>query len=94
MERIHVDFLGPLPRTTKGNEHVLALVDNLTKWIEAIPTTSQTAEETARIAVNEFIARFRVLFDLRSDQGRYFESRLFSETCRILEGPWALVVHY
>ena len=84
MERIHVDFLGPLPRTMRGNEHVLVLVDNFTKWIEAIPTASQTAEETARSAVNEFFARFGVPFDLRSDQGRNFESRLFSETCRIL----------
>ena len=27
MERVHLDFLGPLPRTAAGNENVLVLVD-------------------------------------------------------------------
>nr|XP_022294766.1 uncharacterized protein LOC111104889 [Crassostrea virginica] len=37
MERVHLDFLGPLPRTARGNEYVLVMVDQFTKWVECIP---------------------------------------------------------
>ena len=30
MERVHLDFLGPLPRTAAGNENILVLVDQFT----------------------------------------------------------------
>ena len=31
MERVHIDFLGPLPKTAAGNEHILMMVDQFTK---------------------------------------------------------------
>jgi hypothetical protein len=30
MERVHLDFIGPLPRTERGNEHILMMVDQFT----------------------------------------------------------------
>ena len=53
MERVHLDFLGSLPRAALGNEYVLVMVDQFTKWVECIPLPSQTAEITATAAVNE-----------------------------------------
>ena len=44
MDRVHLDFLGPLPKTPQGNEYILMMVDQLTKWVECIPLPSQTAE--------------------------------------------------
>ena len=37
MERVHLDFLGPLPKLPRGNEYVLVMVDQFTKWVECIP---------------------------------------------------------
>ena len=37
MERVHLDFMGPLPKTKRGNEHILMMVDQFTKWMECIP---------------------------------------------------------
>ena len=54
IERVHLDFLGPLPITSAGNQHILVMVDQFTKWVECVPLPSQTAEVTARAAVNEF----------------------------------------
>ncbi len=85
MEKVHIDFLGPLPKSKKGNEHILVMVDNFTKWIECIPLHSQTAEVTARSAVNDFFSRFGYPLKLVSDQGRNFESSLFKEVCRVLQ---------
>ena len=84
MERVHLDFLGPLPKTEHGNEYVLMMVDQFTKWVECIPLPTQTAEETARAAVNEFFARFGYPFQIFTDQGRNFESKLFTAVCEVL----------
>ena len=53
--------------------------------MEIIPLPSQTAEVTARAAVNEFFSRFGCPFHLFSDQGRNFESRLFAAMCDVLQ---------
>lgn len=56
MERVHLDFVGPLPKTDRGNEHILIMVDQFTKWVECVPLPSQTAEETAQAAVRVCLA--------------------------------------
>lgn len=78
LERVHLDFLGPLPKTERGNEHVLMIVDQFTKWVECIPLPSQSAEITAQAVVNDFFSRFGYPFQIMSDQGRNFESKLFA----------------
>jgi hypothetical protein len=52
MERIHLDILGPLPTSRKGNSYVLLMVDQFTKWVEAVALPDQTAESVARAAVD------------------------------------------
>jgi hypothetical protein len=44
--------MGPLPKTKRGNEYVLMMVDKFTKWTECIPLPSQTAEITAQAAIH------------------------------------------
>ena len=85
MERVHIDFLGPLPKTAKGNEYVLMMVDQFTKWVECIPLPNQSAETTARAVVDSFFSRFGMPLEIFSDQGRNFESKLFSEVCKVVE---------
>ena len=68
-----------------GNEHILMMVDQFTKWVEIVPLPSQTAEVTAKAAVNSFFSRFGYPLHMHSDQGRNFESKLFAELCKALE---------
>ena len=84
MERVHLDFLGPLPKTVRGNEYCLLKVDQSTKWVECVPLPSQNAAITAHTAVNEFFSRFWVPFEIFTDQGRNFESNLFTSKCNLL----------
>ena len=60
------------------------MVDQFTKLVESVPLPSQTAEETARAAVNEFFSRFGYAFYIHTDQGRNFESQLFKSICNLL----------
>ena len=85
LERVHIDFLGPLPKTDRGNEHILMIVDQFTKWVECIPLPNQTAEMTAQAIIRDFFTRFGYPFQILSDQGRNFESKLFSALCEAMQ---------
>ncbi|CAC5409373.1 Transposon Ty3-G Gag-Pol polyprotein,Transposon Ty3-I Gag-Pol polyprotein,Retrovirus-related Pol polyprotein from transposon 297 [Mytilus coruscus] len=37
-ERIGIDILGPLPKSTRGNKFLLVIGDYFTKWMEAFPS--------------------------------------------------------
>ncbi len=84
MERVHLDFLGPLPKTAKGCEYILMMVDQFTKWVECVALPSQTAEVTAHAAITGFFCRFGCPFQMHTDRGTNFESQLFAAVCETL----------
>lgn len=85
MERVHLDFLGPLPTTPRVNSFILMMVDQFTKWVECIPLPSQTTEVTARTAINEFFTRFGYPLQIFTDQGTNFSSKLFKDIFEVLK---------
>ena len=84
LERIAFDVLGPLPVSEKGNKYLLIVGDYFTKWMEAYPLENQRADVVAEVLVKEFISRFGVPMQMHSDQGRNFESAVFSGVCNLL----------
>lgn len=54
MEKVHLDFLGPLSRTEAGNEYIQKFLDCFTKWIECVPLPSYPVKVTTRAAINYF----------------------------------------
>jgi transposase InsO family protein len=84
-ERIHLDFMGPLTTSTKGNKYVLSIIDQFTKWIEICPLPDQSAELTAHTLVDRWISRFGVPVIIHTDQGKSFDGHLFRELCQVLE---------
>ncbi len=85
MERIALDVMGPLPLSDRGNKYILVIGDHFTKWIEAFSMPNQEASTVADILAEEFICRYGVPRIIHSDQGRNFESNLFSELCKIFD---------
>ncbi|CAG8503255.1 11806_t:CDS:2, partial [Gigaspora rosea] len=45
-QKISIDIVGPLPRTTQGNHYIVVATDYTTKWLEAkpIPTTMDSKQ--------------------------------------------------
>ena len=83
LEVLHIDYMGPLPRTSSGARYILMMVDKFTKWVEAVPTQDCTAETTADALLQVF---YRIGFpqSIVSDRGKSFENNLIKQLCRTL----------
>ena len=85
LDWLGTDLLGPLLLTPRRNRHILVVTHYFTQWVEIFAVPDQTAETCASVILNEVIARYGCPYEIHSDQGRNFESRMFSELCRLLE---------
>ena len=85
MEEVSIDLMGPFPVSSQGNKYVLVVVDAFSKWMEAYAIPSIEASVVAEKLVLEFVSRFGVPLQIRSDRGRQFDCELFGEMCRLLE---------
>ena len=85
LERVHIDILGPFTESNRGNQYVLMIVDQFTKWLECFPLPLQSAELTAKAVVNGFTSGFGCPLEIHTDQGSNFDGKLFSSVCELLE---------
>ena len=84
MERMAIDVMGPLPRSTEGFKYIVVIIDYFTKWAEAFPMRDQEAATVARVLVEQVVLKLGSPATLHSDQGTNFQSRLFKEAVRLL----------
>ena len=84
MERIEIDVLGGLPTTNSGNRYILVACDMYTKYMQAWPMRTQTAQETALTLYNNWLTVHGVPQRIHSDQGGNFESLLFKELIQLM----------
>jgi transposase InsO family protein/predicted aspartyl protease len=85
MERVHLDLVGPLKLSKKGNRYILVMVDQFTKWFECHPLPEQNAELVARCALHEFFCRMGCPLQAHTDQGAQFTGSVFMHLCELLE---------
>jgi hypothetical protein len=85
LERIAVDIMGPLCESESGNKYVMVVGDYWSKWMEAYATPDHKAETIALYLTTEFFSRFGIPKQIHTDQGRDFESKLFTELCELLD---------
>ncbi|XDV17338.1 hypothetical protein PO909_023217 [Leuciscus waleckii] len=49
---LQIDWVGPLPRSSRGNKYFLTVVCQFTKWVECLPAPNDTAQTTAYLLMN------------------------------------------
>ncbi|KAL1261365.1 hypothetical protein QQF64_006630 [Cirrhinus molitorella] len=83
-ERIGMDLVGPLPKSARGHEHILVIVDYATRYPEAVPLRKATAKAIAQELFLLF-SRVGIPAEILTDQGTPFMSRLMADLCRLLQ---------
>ncbi|XP_068232009.1 uncharacterized protein [Palaemon carinicauda] len=71
-----VDYVGPLPRSKRGNRFLLTMIDRFTRYLEAVPTRCANASHAVR-GLTQFFCRFGFPATVQSDKGSHFMAREF-----------------
>ena len=80
-ERIGMDFVGPLPKSRKGNRYILVITDYLTKWTEAKALREATAEKVVEYLYRDIICRHGCPKIILSDRGLHFDNKMVEGLC-------------
>ncbi|GJV46125.1 putative reverse transcriptase domain-containing protein [Tanacetum coccineum] len=77
-ERITMDFVTKLPKTSSGHDTIWVIVDRLTKSAHFIPTRATDSMETlTRLYIKEIVSRHGVPISIISDRDSHFTSRFW-----------------
>ncbi|GJX34519.1 putative reverse transcriptase domain-containing protein [Tanacetum coccineum] len=85
-ERIKMNFITKLPKTSSGHDTIWVIVDHLTKSAHFIPTRETDSMETlTRLYIKEIVSRHRVPISIISDRDSHFTSRFWQSLQRALD---------
>ena len=86
MKRVALDIVGPLSTSRQGNKYMLVITDYFTHWTEAygLPYQEAATVHVAWTLFSEWACHFGAPDAIHSDQGKSFESSLFTELCHLL----------
>lgn len=73
--------MGPFPDSSRSNKHILAYIDNFTKYVVLRVVRDVGAKTTCK-CIEEIIRRFGAPTYFISDQGTAFTAKQFEEMCR------------
>lgn len=81
-KRIQVDFT-KLPKAGR-HKFLLVLVDKLTHWVEAFPSSRATTQTVSKFLLEKIIPRYKIINYIDSDQGAHFTSRITKQLAEAL----------
>jgi transposase InsO family protein len=73
-----IDFMGPF-KNSHGLEHILVMVDYVSKWVEAMPCCKASTEESIAMFKSMIFPRFGTPRILISDGGTHFTGKNFKK---------------
>ncbi|GKE77941.1 putative reverse transcriptase domain-containing protein, partial [Tanacetum coccineum] len=77
-DRIAIDFVTKLPRTSSGHDIIWVIMDRLTKPAQFLPMREDyNMDRLARLYLNEIVARHGVPISIISDRDSHFTSRFW-----------------
>ena len=82
--RVHMDIVGPLPRSDENFTYILTIIDTFTRYLIAAPMRNKTAETTARTFIDRVICVHGSPIWCVTDQGNEFKG-VFQEVANHLK---------
>ena len=80
-EKIFIDHIGPLPRSSKGNKYILTILDAFSKFVFFLPVRNTKSETTNHILATHIFSIFGPPKYLVSDNVSHFRSRSLQDFC-------------
>jgi hypothetical protein len=81
-----MDFIGPLPKTPRGHDSILVIVDKLTKLVHFAPCrTTDTAPDIARLFFDHVFRHHGMPTTIVSDRDTKFTSRFWKELSCLMD---------
>jgi putative transposase len=81
LERIFIDFMGPLVRTKKGNQAILVVMDSFSKFLAFYPVRNITSAAVCEVLENKYFMGYGVPKSFVSDNAKVFKSKVFYDFC-------------
>ena len=81
---LQIDWIGPVPKSSRGNKYLLTVTCAFTKWVECLPASNDTAVTTAVLLLNHVFSRWGLPLSIDSDRGTHFTSHVMTSLCNIL----------
>ncbi|XP_021832749.1 uncharacterized protein LOC110772600 [Prunus avium] len=93
-----LDLIGPMPQGKGQVKYAIVVVDYLTKWVEAEALATITAARVEEFVWTNICCRFGIPYAIITDNGRQFDSELFSAKGawpeKLPEALWAIRTSY
>ena len=94
MQRLCIDYVGPLCPSTRGNIYILTILDSFSRWIEAFAVKRATAKTTLDILTKEIFPRYGYPESIHSDRGTHFTAAIVDDVCKALSIQLSHTVSY
>ncbi len=80
---LQIDWVGPLPRSTRGNKYFLTMICN--SKMDRVPPSSQRYSRNNSLPVNEpYLLKIRTAFKVNSDRGTHFTAEIMQDVWKLL----------
>ncbi|XP_055352846.1 SCAN domain-containing protein 3-like isoform X2 [Paramacrobiotus metropolitanus] len=84
--RVYADLKGPLlPTKKRGYKYIAVFIDQLTKYVIAVPMKTATAKEFAKVFVKHVILVHGAPHILHTDRGRHFTAEVLTKVTNVFK---------
>ena len=89
MERVYIDFVGPLTRTKRGHSAILAILDGFSKFVVFYPVRTISSQTVVECLERGYFPNYGIPQAVVTDNASVFRCKQFKQLCF----KWA-VSHY
>jgi hypothetical protein len=81
LERVFIDFMGPLIRTKRGNQSIVVVMDSFPKFVAFYPVSNITSAIVCDILESRYFMAYGEPKSIFSDKAKVFRSKAFYDFC-------------
>jgi transposase InsO family protein len=81
LDRVFLDFFGPITRSKKGNQAILVVMDGFSKFVSFFPVRNITSNAVCESLEGQFFKAYGIPRSLVTDHARVFKSKEFHDFC-------------